>query len=122
MVANLEGITESDVLVAAGTTTGGTFVITNERASRLVVILNTATASGGNTVQVTINGVTNQSYVYPILVGIAVAAVAVTPYRVGPALTPSANAVSNDVVPRTIQIVVTVAGTVSYGIDYVLGT
>lgn len=122
MVANLEGITESDVLVAAGTTTGGTFVITNERASRLVVILNTATASGGNTVQVTINGVTNQSYVYPILVGIAVAAVAVTPYRVGPALTPSANAVSNDVVPRTIQIAVTVAGTVSYGIDYVLGT
>lgn len=122
MVANLEGITESDVLVAAGTTTGGTFVITNERASRLVVVLNTATASGGNTVQVTINGVTNQSYVYPILVGIAVAAVAVTPYRVGPSLTPSANAVSNDVVPRTIQIVVTVAGTVSYGIDYILGT
>jgi hypothetical protein len=122
MVTNLEGITESDVLVSAGATATGTYTITNERASRLVVVLNTAVASGGNTVQVTINGVTQQGFVYPILVGIAVAAAVVTPYRVGPALTPSANAVSNDVVPRTIQIVATVAGTVSYGIDYILGT
>lgn len=122
MVANLEGITESDVLVVAGATTTQTLTITNERATRLVLVLNTATASGGNTVQITVNGITQQNFVYPLLVGIAVATIAVTPYRVGPALTPSANAVANDVLPRTIQVVVTVVGTVSYGIDYMLGT
>lgn len=122
MPSNLQGLTESNVLVSAGTTAGGTFAITNERCSRLVVVLNTATASAGNTVQITISGVTNQGFIYPLLVGIAVASVAVTPYRVGPALTPSANAVANDVVPRTVQVVVTVAGAVSYGIDYILGS
>ncbi len=109
-------------LVAAGTTTSGTFVFENQTSRELLVVLSTTTASAGNTVQVTINGVTASGYVYPILVGLAVAAAAVTPYRIGMGFTPSANAVANDLVPEQVQVVVTVVGTVAYGIDYTLGT
>jgi len=111
----------SGVAVAAGTTATSDITLTDVAGRSLVIILSTTTASGGNTVQVTINAVTASGYTYALLVGIAVAAVAVTPYRIGPGFTPSSNAVSNDMVPRKIQIVATVVGTVAYGIDYFVG-
>ncbi len=109
------------VAVAAGATATSDVTLTDIAGRSLVVVLSTTTASGGNTVQVTINAVTASGYTYALLVGIAVAAVATTTYRIGPGLTPSANAVSNDMVPRKIQIVATVVGTVAYGIDYFVG-
>lgn len=113
---------QSGVLLAAGATAAQTDLrLTDIAGSRVVFVLNTATASGGNTVQITFNGITSSGFVYPLLVGIAVAAVAVTPYRIGMDFTPSANAVANDAPPRVIQAVVTVAGTVSYGIDWFVG-
>lgn len=120
-MADIEGANESGILIPAGATAGGTFTIANRRSRSVVFVISTTTASGGNTVQVTVNGLTQQLYAYPILVGSTVATVAVTPLRIGPGLTPSSNAVSNDVAPRTMQLVVTVVGTVAYGIDYVLG-
>ncbi len=112
---------QGGVAVAAGTTATSDVTLTDVAGRSLVVVLSTTTASGGNTVQVTINAVTASGYTYALLVGIAVAAVATTTYRIGPGLTPSANAVSNDMVPRKIQIVATVVGTVAYGIDYFVG-
>jgi hypothetical protein len=113
--------TQSGSLVAGGAAATIDMTLTDVAGRSLVVVLNTATASGGNTVQVTMNAVTTSGYVYPLLVGIAVAAIAVTPYRIGLGMTPSANAVANDMIPRRIQVVATVAGTVAYGIDYFIG-
>jgi hypothetical protein len=109
----------SGVLLAGGATASQTDLqLTDIAGSRVVFVLNTATASGGNTVQIAFNGITASNYVYPLLTGVAVAAVAVTPYRIGMDFTPSANAVANDAPPRVIQAVVTVVGTVAYGIDW----
>jgi hypothetical protein len=115
------GITSGGVLIPARATTSQTIDNVGAGLDHIAVVLNTSAASGGNTVQLTINGVTPSGYVYPILVGIAVAAAAVTPYRVGPGFTPSLNAVSNDLVPPIIQVVTTVAGAVAYGVDLVAG-
>lgn len=113
---------QSSTLIAAGATAGGTFTFSNKTSRELALILSTTTASGGNTVQVTINGVTKGGYVYPILVGTAIAAVATTVYRVGTGVTAAANLAANDLLPGTIQVVVTVVGTVAYGVDFILST
>jgi hypothetical protein len=113
---------QAGIVVPPATTTSEDITLTDISARELVVVLNTTVASAGNTVQVTINGVSPSGYVYPLLVGTAVAATGATPYRIGVGLTPSANAVANDMVPRQVQIVATIAGTVSYGIDYILGS
>lgn len=111
----------SSAQIAAGTTTGQTKTITTPAGlTRLMVVLSTTTASAGNTVQVTINGLSVSGFVVPLLVGLAVAAVAVTPYRVGIGFTPSPNAVANDVLPPTFQVVTSVVGTVAYGVDIIL--
>lgn len=108
------------VAIAAGATTAQTVTLTGNRRS-LVVVTNPTTASVGNTVQTSINGVTPQGFVYPILAGPVLNAVGPSALRVGPGLTPAANAVANDVVPRQVQIVTAIAGAVAYGVDYVAG-
>jgi hypothetical protein len=105
------------VVIPAGTTTSQTLVA-KLGFGRLVLVQNVSAVAGG-TLQVTLNGLTPSGYVYPILVGTALAVTGATPLRVGPALTPSANAVANDVVPRELQVVATVTGTITYGLDYV---
>lgn len=110
---------QSGALIAAGATASQLDVrLTDIIGSRVVFVLNTATASGGNTVQITFNGITASGYVVPLLTGAAIAAVAVTPYLIGVGFTPAANLAVNNAPPRVIQAVVTVAGTVAYGIDY----
>lgn len=110
---------QSGVLLAAGATASQTDLrLTDILGEGAVFILSTTTASGGNTVQITFNGITASGYVYPILTGVAIAAVAVTPYRIGPGLIAAANLTVNDMTPRVIQLVVTVVGTVAYGIDW----
>lgn len=109
----------SGVLLAAGATaTQLDLRLTDISGESAFFILSTTTASGGNTVQITFNGITASGYVYPILTGAAIAAVAVTPYKIGPGLTAAANLTVNDMTPRVIQLVVTVVGTVAYGIDW----
>ena len=107
-------------LVAAGATTSQAVDLPAITYTRLVVVLNVSAAAGGS-VTLTINGVTPSGYVYPILDPLAVTAVGVIPYRVGAALTPSPNAVSNDIVPDLVQVVATVTGSITYGIDYLGG-
>jgi len=111
------------VVVPAGTQTS---LMTSVNASDLLhvaFVLNVSQVAGGEAVQLTLNGVTPSGYVYPLLVGLAVTATGTTPYRIGPALTPSVNAVANDLVPDLIQAVATIsgAGTITYGVDLVSG-
>jgi hypothetical protein len=107
------------VLVPAGATTSLTVNLTGN-LQRLVIV-QSVTAVAAGSLQVTLNGVTPSGYVYPLLVGTAVTAIGVTPLRVGPGLTPSANAVANDVVPRQLQVVATAVAAVTYGIDVIAG-
>lgn len=108
------------VVIAAGATASNAGVTTTTyNASKAVIIVNIASATAA-TLTVSINGVTSSGYVYPILTSTALATVAVTPLRIFPGVTPSANAAANDLVPRALQVVTTVTGTISYGIDYEL--
>jgi hypothetical protein len=106
------------VLIPAGATTSQTVTLTGN-LQRLVVVQNVSAVTGS--LQVSLNGVTPSGYVYPILAGPAVVAPGVTPLRVGPGLTPAANAVANDVVPRQLQVVATAVAPVTYGIDVIEG-
>jgi hypothetical protein len=105
------------VLVAPGAATTQTLTLTGN-LSRVVVVQNVSAVAGGS-LQVTLNALTPSGYVYPLLVGTALVATGAVPLRVGPALTPSANAVANDVVPRELQVVATVTGAITYGLDVI---
>lgn len=108
------------VVIAAGATSSNAGVTTTTyNASKAVIIVNIASATAA-TLTVAINGITSAGYSYPILTSTALATVAVTPLRIFPGATPSANATANDMVPRALQVVTTVTGTISYGIDYEL--
>ncbi len=110
------------VVVAAGTTTTQTnIVLITYNATKLVVLVNIT--AGAGTVTVAIDGVTSagNNYRYNILTSTALTGVTTTPLRIFPGSVPSPNAVANDVIPRNIQITSTVVGSITYGIDYVLG-
>jgi hypothetical protein len=111
-----EGALEG-VLVAPGTTTSQTLVLTGSRQG-IVVVQNVSAVAGGS-LQVTLNALTPSGYSYPVLVGTALTVVGAVPLRVGLALTPSPNAVANDVVPRELQVVATVTGAITYGLDVI---
>jgi hypothetical protein len=108
------------VLVPAGTTVS-TSVTLIGNLERLVIVYNVSAVAGN--VQPTINGITASGYVYPLFTGTipALAATGVTPYRIGPGLTPSVDAVANDVVPRQVQVVSTVTTGATYGVDVIAG-
>lgn len=106
--------------IAAGRTTSQTVTVNTFNARSLVILVNVASVTGG-TLTLTINGVSLSAYVYPLLLGLSISTTGVTPYRIAPGLTPSPNAVANDVVPRSVQIVATATGTISFGIDYASG-
>ena len=109
----------SGVLIPAGTTAGATASIVSAPIRSLAIVLSVTAVAGS--VTLAINGITPSGYSYPILALAGVNAVGVTPYRIGPGLTPSAGAVANDLVPNNVQVVATVAGTATYGVDYVAG-
>lgn len=107
------------VLLAAGQSATETAQLTGLGAERLVLVLDVAAITGS--VTLTVAGITPSGYPYPLLNGLAIAAPGVTPYRIGPALTPSLNAVANDVVPSVVAVTATVAGSATYGVDFVVG-
>lgn len=108
-------------LIAAGTiTTQTNKVITNYNGRFLGIVLNIAAATSTPTATVTISGTTASGYPFPILTGAAIVSTGTTVYRVGPGLTAVTNLTANDLVPRNILVTVTVTGSVTYGVDYVL--
>lgn len=107
------------VVIAAGATASNAGVsVTTYNASK--ALINTNIASGAGTVVVAINGVTASGYVYNILTSSAFTGVGNNQQRIFPGATAATGLVANDLVPRTLQIVTTVVGTISYGIDYEL--
>jgi hypothetical protein len=109
--------------VAAGTAAAKSVTIsTPGDYGALIVVLNTTTASAGNTVTVAINGLTTQGYSYNMLTSAAIQAVTTTTLRVGLGITAATNLAANDGIPPSIQIVTTIAGTVAYGVDYLFAT
>lgn len=108
------------VVVAAGATatqTGVTFTTYN--AKRLMILVNIT--AGAGTVTVAINGTSVSGYSTNLLTSTALTGAGTTALRIFDGATPSANLVANDTVPRTISITATVSGTITYGIDYILG-
>ena len=108
---------------AARTTTQTSADISNPNGRYLQVILDMTTVGTGS-VTITINGkdATSGKY-YPLLVGAAVTTNSTNVYRVGPGFAPSANLVSNDMIPNTLQIVITAnnANTATYSVGYNIG-
>lgn len=115
----LRNNTTGAVIAAGATSTNAGVSLITYNASKAVIIVNIASATAA-TLTVQINGITASGYSYPILTSTALATVAVTPLRIFPGGTPTANSVANDMIPRTLQIATTVTGTISYGIDYEL--
>lgn len=114
-------INTTGVVIAAGTTSTQTNIaLTTYNARGLTLVVNVSAVSGGS-ITVAINGTTASSYQYPLLTSVALNTVAVTPLRIFPAATVAANTASNDVLPRNVQVTVTVTGSITYGVDYVLG-
>lgn len=107
------------VLVPAGTTTT-TNVTLSGNMQRLVIVYDVTAVAGS--VQPVINAITPSGYSYPLFTAIpALTAIGVTPYRIGPGLTPSADAVANDIVPRQVQVISTVTTGATYGVDVIAG-
>lgn len=109
------------VVIAAGATTAQTSsTVTTYNASKLIVAINISAFTSG-TLTFTVNGITSSGYTYPILVSTALASTGVTPLRIFPSATSSPNAVANDMVPRSFNVVVTGTFSATYGVDYELG-
>lgn len=107
-------------VLAAGATTAQTSATqTTYNASKLAVVINISAFTSG-TLTFTVNGITSTGYTYPILVSTALAATGVTPLRIFPGATPSANATANDLVPRSYNVVVTGTFVATYGVDFEL--
>lgn len=111
----------TQALIAAATSTSqSNIALTTYNARSLAIAINITIATTA-TALVTINGVTASGYAYPLLVGTSLVTTGLTVYRIAPSLTPSTNAVANDIVPRNVTVSVAVTGTIAYGVDAVLG-
>ena len=111
----------SGPLITAGQTGSVTGTLVVPAAyGHLTLTLNVTALGVTSSVQVTVNATTASGYTYPVLVGLAVSSIGSTPYRIGPGLTPSANAVANDNLSPTNQVICTIVGTATYGVDYSL--
>jgi hypothetical protein len=109
-------------IIPAGTVATATAdIFTDVSVEPSLVVLVKVTAVSGGTVTVQINGKTSDGEIYPILTSTALGAVAVTPLRVGSGFTPVANLTANDLLPSDMQVVCTVAGTITYGVEVIIG-
>lgn len=105
---------------AARTTTQTVSDIDTNGCKYLNVVLDMTTAGSGS-VTLTINGKDPASgKYYLILSGAAVTSNTTNRYKVGPNVTASANAIAQDYLPKTIQLVVTAnnANTATYSLGY----
>jgi hypothetical protein len=121
----MKGNYEVTVLASAARTTSpaAQTLPANTNGHWLHVLLN-VTSAGTGSITLAINGVDPASgATYPLLTGTAVTTNGMNVYRVGPALTPSANSVANDYLPRTVQITVTHnnANSITYSVGAVIG-
>lgn len=107
------------VVVPAGTTSSQQLTLTGNLERAVVVVNISAIVPGSLTVA--LNGLTPSGYSYPILTSAALVAVGTTPLRIGPDLVAVANQTVDDVVPRQLQVVATVVGSVTYGVDVIAG-
>lgn len=109
---------------AARTTTQTLADISTNGKSFLNVVLDLTVNTGGlGSVTLTINGKDPASgKYYLILAGAAVTTVSTNRYKVGPTITAAANAIAQDYLPATIQLVVTAnnANTTTYSLGYSL--
>jgi hypothetical protein len=107
---------------AARTATNNSGDLTNASGRSLHVVLDVTTAGTGS-ITMTIQGKdeTSGKY-YTILAGAAVTTITTNVYRVGRGFTAAANAIANDIVPRTFRILVTHnnANSITYSVGYSL--
>jgi hypothetical protein len=117
------GNTEVSILTSGARTTTQTGADqTNVNARGLDVILDVTNAGTGSvTVEIDGKDPVSGKY-YPLLTGAAVTSNSTNIYRVYPGLTASANAVANDILPRTWRVVVTAnnANSVTYSVGATL--
>jgi hypothetical protein len=109
------------VLIPAGTATSQTATLHTAQQDACTLIVNIATASAA-TCLVTISGVSQSGYVWPILTSTSLTTVGVTALRIAPGLIAAANLTVNDLLPAQLRVAVTVTGTITYGIDYDVST
>ncbi|MBA3945922.1 MAG: hypothetical protein H0X37_15320 [Herpetosiphonaceae bacterium] len=117
-------IFETTVLSSSARTTTQTVTLTNINADFLHILLNVTNVAAAPSITLTINAIDPTSGVaYPLLVGVAVTAAGMNAYRVGPGLLAAANAIANDMVPKSLQIVVTAnnSNSCTYSVGAVLG-
>lgn len=123
-VALVDPVCADATLLASGsrTTTQNGADITNTKYRGIHVYLD-MTVVGTGSVTLTIQGKDSVSGgYYTILAGAAVITNVANVYRVYPGLTAAANAVANDVLPRTFRIIVTAnnANAATYSVGYSL--
>jgi hypothetical protein len=114
--------TLSGELIPPGTTatkSANVFTDVSFEASLSIVIDVTAFTSG--TLTVSLQGKTSSGTLYPILTSAALAATGVTVLRVAQGLTAVSNLTANDMLPNEMVVTCTVSGTLTYGIDVVIG-
>lgn len=107
-------------VIAAGATSGSSVTTTTYNARSMAIIINVSAYTSG-TITVAINGITSSNYSYPLISSITgLAATGVSIYRIGPGLTPSAGLVANDLLPRSVQVVIGGTFSATFGVDYEL--
>lgn len=106
-------------LIAAGTTSSQSpAAVTTYNARQLLLLVNVSAVSSG-TLTVVINLITT-NYTYPVLTSASLGSIALTAMVVGPGLPVTANLSANSPLSRTFNVVTTVTGTITYGVDYAL--
>lgn len=115
------GLSNGDITVvapAAYTSTQTQVDQTNTAARGIRVVLDvTVPGTGSVTLEIDAKDTASGKY-YPILTGVAVVTLSTTVYTVYPGLTPAANSIASDVLPKTWRIKVTAnnANSVTYSV------
>lgn len=108
------------VIIAAGATSGSSVTTTTYNARSMAIIINVSAYTSG-TITIAINGITSSGYSYPLISSVTgLAATGVSIYRIGPGLTPSAGLVTNDLLPRSVQVIIGGTFSATFGVDYEL--
>ena len=121
------GYLGNQVLLAAGqgatqtVTLNGLHEVGNGIPARSLILVINISAYTSGSLTVAVSGVTASAYTYSILTSAALAAAATTTMSMAPSLTTASNTVANVVIPASVQVVATYTGSLTYGIDYILG-
>jgi hypothetical protein len=108
------------IVVPAGTTVTKTVSFETLGGKSVLLLVNLSAGAGSLVVQV--NGDSAEGYSWGILTSSSLSGTGTTVLRISPDLSASANVTAKDIVPPTVQVVATVTGTLTYGIDASLGS